>query len=207
MVKRKRSDGQTTIYNWRTDNVMVKSKRSDWQTTIYNWSNCRSLFVRLSFFFWPLHCLSFNCRSLFVRLLFFFWPLHCLSFNCRSLFQLKDRQCNGQKKKGRRTNNNLQLKDRQCNGQKKKVRQTNNDLQKHNTENYRSNNTNPNENQGWTQVWCQNKITNDYIHYTKDLSLIILRLWYFVENMSQAHGAWISFPILEFVFISNKLHK
>ena len=42
---------------------------------------------------------------------------------------LKDRQCNGQKKKGRRTNNDLQLKDRQCNGQKKKVRRTNNDLQ------------------------------------------------------------------------------
>ena len=30
---------------------------------------CRSLFVLLSFFFWPLCCLSF-----------FFWPLCCLSF-------------------------------------------------------------------------------------------------------------------------------
>ena len=42
---------------------------------------------------------------------------------------LKDRQCNGQKKKGKRTNNDLQLKDRQCNGQKKKGKRTNNDLQ------------------------------------------------------------------------------
>jgi len=67
---------------------------------------CRSLCVLLSFFLWPLCCLSFFdiqilisppvfsrvhvtrslvfcvmfCRSLFVLLFFFFWPLCCLSF-------------------------------------------------------------------------------------------------------------------------------
>ena len=30
---------------------------------------------------------------------------------------------------------------------------------------------------------CYCKITNDYIYYTKDLSLIILILWYFIVNM------------------------
>ena len=49
-----------------------------------------SLFILLSFFFWPLYCLSFELR-LFITLLeslsftcsfapFFFWPLYCLSF-------------------------------------------------------------------------------------------------------------------------------
>ena len=50
---------------------------------------CRSLFVPLFFFFWPLCCLSLFfwplcCLSLFFWplccLSFFFWPLCCLSF-------------------------------------------------------------------------------------------------------------------------------
>jgi hypothetical protein len=69
---------------------------------------CRSLFVLLSFFFWPwgclflfdlqilitplvsLYCVSFSficifCRSLFVLLYFFFWLLCCLFFDIRIL--------------------------------------------------------------------------------------------------------------------------
>ena len=71
---------------------------------------CRSFFVLLSFFFWPLYCLSFFdvrilitslwylqtllyfmcmfCISLFVLLHFFFWPLFCLSFDLQILITL-----------------------------------------------------------------------------------------------------------------------
>ena len=61
---------------------------------------CRSLFLRLSFFFqqlyclslfWPLYCLSFFFQPLYC-LSFFFWPLYCLSvvfwpLYCLSFFQ------------------------------------------------------------------------------------------------------------------------
>ena len=61
---------------------------------------CRSLSVLLSFFFWPLYCLSFfwplYCLSFFWPLYclsFFFWPLYCLSFfwplYCLSFFDLR----------------------------------------------------------------------------------------------------------------------
>jgi hypothetical protein len=55
------------------------------------------------------------CRSLFVILSFFFWPLYCLSFFDLQRLRLiksrkskKDRQYNGQKKKDKITNNDLQ---------------------------------------------------------------------------------------------------
>ena len=58
---------------------------------------CSSWFVLLSFFFWPLCCLSFlDLRLLFtpcylqtflILLSFFFWPLHCLSFKLRLLIK------------------------------------------------------------------------------------------------------------------------
>jgi len=48
---------------------------------------CRSLFVHMYFFFWPLRCLLFEirilcmfCRSLFILLSCFFWSLCCLFF-------------------------------------------------------------------------------------------------------------------------------
>ena len=55
---------------------------------------CRSLFVFVSFFFWPLCCLSFLwplcCLSFFwpVCCLSFFWPVCCLSFDLRLLLTL-----------------------------------------------------------------------------------------------------------------------
>jgi Flp pilus assembly protein TadB len=83
----------------RTDNTMAKRKKTKGQTT--QWSVLLSLFllaivlsVLLSFFFWPLYCLSFCLFSF----------CHCVV--CPFVFFLL--QYNGQKKKDKRTNNDLQ---------------------------------------------------------------------------------------------------
>jgi len=57
-------------------------------------------------------CVMF-CRSLFVLLYFFFWPLFCLSFDLQILItpsvslNSPNRQHNGQTKKDKKTNNDL----------------------------------------------------------------------------------------------------
>jgi hypothetical protein len=91
---------------------------------------CRSLLVLLSFFFWPLRCLSFfDLRILITPLVSSnsFSPLdieyvydrqHEIHYNNKKEFEdtkgvirirksKKDRQHNGQKKKNKRTNNDL----------------------------------------------------------------------------------------------------
>jgi hypothetical protein len=42
---------------------------------------CRSLFVLLSLFFWPLYCLFYRCTASNYPF-GIFWPLHCLFYRC-----------------------------------------------------------------------------------------------------------------------------
>ena len=84
-------------------------------------SVCRAMFVLLFFLFWPLYCLFFfHLRHLIPLLVFFFIRMNFHSLSSRQeefkdtkgvigiRISKENRQHNGQKKKHKRTNNDLQ---------------------------------------------------------------------------------------------------
>jgi hypothetical protein len=88
MVKRIRSKEQTMIYNDRQHNGQqnkIKWRNNDlqWQTINTMSKGIRSkVIVNHCLFFWSYsfdHCIVCHCKSLFVLLILFFWPLCCLS--------------------------------------------------------------------------------------------------------------------------------
>jgi hypothetical protein len=67
---------------WQTINTMSKGIRSKEQTMIYNDRQYKSVIVNHCLFFWSHsfdHCVVCHCKSWFVLLILFFWPLCCLS--------------------------------------------------------------------------------------------------------------------------------
>ena len=86
------------------------------------------MFLRISLFYWSLHCLSFGLRFLRLRLLLHSDSIHCYKrqFLITALVLLLQEEFEDTKGAIRiRTSK----KNRQHNGQKKKYKRTNNDLQ------------------------------------------------------------------------------
>jgi hypothetical protein len=104
MAKRNKAKGQTT--QWPNE-----KRQKDRQHNDQKKKDKRTLFVLLSFFFWPLWCLFF-CPFSFghcvVCPFFFFWPkTKGQTTQWPKEKRQKDKQHNGQKKKDKRTDNTM----------------------------------------------------------------------------------------------------